>query len=121
MTKYQTAVTAELEKITADLKSIASLNTETGDWVATPASEEMNNADPNDAGDVTESWNERRALMTQLETRYRNLVRAQEKIAAGSYGTCEVCSAPIEEDRLDVNCAARTCKAHLEDEANLPG
>ena len=34
-------------------------------------------------------------------------------IAAGTYGTCEVSGEQIEEDRLEADPAARTCKAHM--------
>lgn len=117
--EHQAAVQAELERIVIDLTRIAKQNPKTGDWVAVPATEDMGDADGNLAADVTEEWNERRALMTQLETRYRNLVKATEKLSTGTYGLCEICNDQIEGDRLHANVAARTCIAHLENEAEL--
>lgn len=117
--EYQNLLQDELTIITEELKSIAQQNTETGDWIAVPNTEDMVNADGNDNGDVVETWEERRALMVQLETRYRNFVRALDKITAGTFGTCEICNNPIESNRLDANHAARTCIAHLENESEL--
>ena len=38
---------------------------------------------------------------------------ALEKMEKGTYGICEVCNKPIEEDRLEANPAAKTCKEHM--------
>ena len=47
------------------------------------------------------------------------ILKALEKIEKGEYGTCEVCAAEIEEDRLEANPSARTCKAHVDEEGGL--
>ena len=117
---HKAAIEAELAKITSDLEAIATLNTETGDWVAIPDTDMNKEADPNAEADSTEEWNERRALLVQLETRYRNFKKAESKIETNTFGLCEICGSTIEEDRLAVNPAARTCKEHLEEESQLP-
>ncbi|MBP9710932.1 MAG: TraR/DksA C4-type zinc finger protein [Candidatus Pacebacteria bacterium] len=76
-------------------------------------------ADPNEAADKQEEYIENRAITDQLEIRYNNIKRALSKIEEGTYGTCEVSGEPIEEDRLEVNPAARTCKEHMEKETEL--
>ena len=38
---------------------------------------------------------------------------ALEKIEKGTYGICETGGEKIEEDRLEANPSARTCKAHM--------
>lgn len=119
-TEHKAALEAERAALTEELNQIASYNEQTGDWVAIPDQTELGDADENVEADATEEWNERRALMTQLETRYRNLERALEKFAAGTYGTCEISGEPIEAERLAANPAARTCLAHKEEEAQLP-
>jgi RNA polymerase-binding transcription factor DksA len=51
-----------------------------------------------------------------LEVRYNEIKSALKKIeesAPGAYGLCEVGGEQIEEDRLEANPAARTCKAHM--------
>lgn len=110
----------ELTKITSELKGIAIQNPVTNDWIAVPVTEEIGNADANLTADVVEEWDQRRALMVQLETNYLNVVRAIEKISIGTYGLCEICNNPIEADRLHVNHTARTCILHLENEGELP-
>ena len=37
----------------------------------------------------------------------------------GTYGSCEISGEAIEVERLEANPAARTCKAHIEREAEL--
>jgi RNA polymerase-binding transcription factor DksA len=49
-----------------------------------------------------------------LEKRLADVENALNKIDGGSYGICEVCGNKIEEDRLEANPAARTCKACME-------
>ena len=39
----------------------------------------------------------------------RSQVAALDRLAAGTYGTCEVCGQPIAEGRLEVRPTARTC------------
>lgn len=108
-----------LTDVTAELKTIATQDEATGDWVAVPEGHQAE-ADPNSEADVVEDWNERRALMAQLETRYHNVVIALKKFETGTYGICEVSGDPIEERRLDVNPAARTNMINMEKERQLP-
>lgn len=118
--KFKERLEKLLGEVTHDLTTIGVHNPENpSDWVATPEALSME-PDPNDAADRVEDWDERRALMAQLETRYNNIVRALKKIEEGTYDTCEVCGKPIEEDRLDANPAARTDKQHKDEESGLP-
>lgn len=98
---------------------IKNLVTPTGvDWVATPAEPSTAVADENVAADRREDWIERRAEVAPLENRYNNIVRALNNIEAGTYGICEICRQPIEEERLNANPAAHTCIAHINDKEN---
>lgn len=117
--KYKTQLEDELDSLIQDLERIAEYDPQTGDWVAKPTAA-TGEADPNVEADVVEDWNERRATISQLETRHNNLKRALKKIADGTYGVCEVSGEAIETERLDANPAARTCIEHREEEANLP-
>lgn len=117
---FKARLEAELATVTSDLKTIATRNTETDDWVAIPVSGEVGNADENSAADTVEEWNERRALMTQLEIRYRNISEALKKIETGTYGICEISGKPIEIERLQANPAARTNLANIDREKELP-
>jgi DnaK suppressor protein len=119
ITKHQDKLEEMLLKVTAALTTIAAHDEVTGDWIAVPIGTEVSEPDENDEADVVEEWNERVATVAVLETDYRNIVRALEKIAAGTYGICEVSGELISDRRLEANPAARTCTAHMNDEGTL--
>lgn len=120
-TIYKEKLETELTELTAELKTIGIQNPENpADWIESGTDLDTEAADPNEVADRTEEWDERRATVATLENRYNNIRHALERIEAGTYGICEVCAGAIESDRLDANPAARTCKAHMEEEANLP-
>lgn len=112
------ALTQELVEVTVALKSIAVFDEKSGDWSAVP-SQSANEPDSNDAADVAEDSIERQAEVSALETRYRNIQRALEKITNGSNPTCEICGKEIEPDRLTANPAARTCIEDIDRESEL--
>lgn len=119
--KYKKQLAEELGEVTKKLTSLGIHNPENpDDWIATPKGVDVGEADPNVGADRVEDWDERRAIVAQLETRFNNIRRALRKIADGVYGVCELYGEPIEKDRLDANPAARTCKAHIGEETNLP-
>lgn len=83
-----------------------------GDWEAT----EENSGDPAEEGEVAENlsdFDDNRNKLDQLEPRLTEVVAAIERIENGTFGICEACEAKIEEDRLEANPAATTCKAHM--------
>ncbi len=109
-----------LKNLVEELQTIASYNEENGDWVAIPVADDLGSADDNLAADATEEWGNRRALVSQLEMRFHNVTIALQKHEDGTFGRCEICNEPIEEARLAINPAARTCKVHMERERELP-
>jgi len=108
-----------LSELVKELQSIATQTPDTKDWVAVPITEDSRSADNNLEADGVEEWNERRALVGQLETRYRNILLALKKIEEGKYGVCEISGNEIEEVRLNANPAARTNLANIEREKEL--
>jgi DnaK suppressor protein len=110
---------AERNDLSAELRSIAIYDDVSNEWQAVPEESTRETADSNLEADVVEDWNQRRSTVAHLSTRYRNITRALDKIATGTYGRCEISGEPIEIDRLTANPAARTCKAHLADEGQL--
>jgi RNA polymerase-binding transcription factor DksA len=116
----KTELEAKLRSLTTQLEHIATYNSETGDWEATPVGTETAESDSIDEADVVEEWNERHATVAVLEVDYRNTKRALEKIENGTYGTCEISGKPIEPERLSANPLARTCIAHMNEEGSLP-
>jgi RNA polymerase-binding transcription factor DksA len=118
--KEEERLTADLARITAELSAIARHNPTTDDWEAVPDIAELSEADQNTEADTVEEWNERRATLASLEIEYRDIKRALAKIAAGTYGVCEIAGEPIEPERLAFKPTARTCQAHLNEEHTLP-
>jgi len=117
--EFKVRLEAELTQVTTELKTIATQNPETGDWVAVPVSEDLKNADMNVEADAVEEWESRRAILAQLEIRYRNILRALKKMEEGTYGICEISGDPIETERLAANPAARTNLANMDREKEL--
>lgn len=97
-----------------ELGSLGKFDKKTGDWQATPETQTAPEADESDMADRTEDYEERSAMTDTLEKRLADVENALNKIDGGSYGICEVCGNKIEEDRLEANPAARTCKACME-------
>jgi RNA polymerase-binding transcription factor DksA len=122
---YEQKLSQELARVTAELQTLGVHDTKNpADWIATPDTDEDGlEPDPTDAADRVEEWDEHAAIVAELERQYNDVSRAlkkiREKVDGSAYGACEVCGKEIEPDRLDANPAARTCKAHLEEEANL--
>lgn len=106
----------ELESVENSLHDIAAFNKETGEWEA--KGEDMETMSPtqdsNEFADKLEEFEEHREELPALQIRWSEVKQALEKIDAGTYGTCEVDGGAIEEDRLEANPAARTCKEHME-------
>ncbi len=84
------------------------------DWQATPLDLDVARSDPNEVGDYIESYEGNTALVQELEGRLNELDQALVLMEKGTYGTCTVGGEKIEEDRLDANPAAQTCKKHLD-------
>lgn len=119
-TPFKAALETLRDTIRTDLEHIAIENPTTGDWEVRPDTTVHDEADDNTLADNAEDADRRLATLTELETRYRNIMRALEKITSGTYGSCELSGEPIEHDRLTANPAARTCKAHMNEESQLP-
>ena len=108
---YKTKLEEEKKLLVDELNDLGKVD-KTGDWEATPE-EEMTNQEVPDEGDMAEraeDYEERSMKLNLLETRLGDINKALEKIEGGKYGICEVCGKEIEEDRLEVNPAATTCK-----------
>lgn len=83
------------------------------DWQGVREDLNGQDADPNEAADTIESFEENKAITEELEVRFNGIKDALERIEAGTYGFCEVGGEPIEADRLEANPSATTCKAHM--------
>lgn len=115
---YKIALETLLKTVSLQLSDIAVHNQVTDDWeIRVPENQE---SDEDIRADAAESADEQVAELAELETRYRTITRALQKITDGTFGICEISGEAIETDRLMANPAARTCKAHMEAEYTLP-
>ncbi len=117
---FKTKLEGELIRITEELKTLGVYNPETDDWTENVGEDNLTEADSNIEADMAEDMEERRSTLSALEIEYRNTKRALTKIETGIFGLCEISGEPIEEDRLNFKPTARTCKNHMEEEAQLP-
>lgn len=110
---FKEKLLAEKATLEEELGSIALFNTETNIWEATPDQDMMGEIDDNDAADRFEDFESRSGMVTTLQARLSSVEKALQKIEDKTYGKCEVCGEKIEENRLEANPSAKTCKEHM--------
>ena len=111
---FKELLTNECTTLETELAKIGRKNPDVkGDWEATENSSGDDISDEFDVADKMEEYENNRGILTQLETRLAEVKKALAKIDDGSYGICEVGGEEIEEDRLEANPSATTCKLHM--------
>lgn len=65
-----------------------------------------------DSGQVAAEQGEVRVVATTLQEQLDDVEHALERLDEGTYGTCETCSQPIAEARLEAMPATRFCIEH---------
>jgi RNA polymerase-binding transcription factor DksA len=111
---YKKRLEEERDALLIELERIAFPDPENPEnWVLKVPDMDIMEADQNEAADRTEEIHIDSIVLDELEGRYRLILHALRKFDTGTYGICEESGVPIEEDRLDANPAARTCKKHL--------
>lgn len=108
---YKTKLEEEKKLLEDELGTLGRVN-DSGDWEATPDNE-ISNQEVQDEADMAEKaadYEERSIKLNTLEQRLGNINKALKKIDGEGYGVCENCGKKIEEDRLEVNPSAPTCK-----------
>lgn len=83
------------------------------DWEAVATGLDDDNADEFDVAEDLENFENNKAELDALEIQLNNVKVALKKMDEGKYGLCEVCGKEIENDRLEVNPSAKTCKEHM--------
>jgi DnaK suppressor protein len=119
---FKSKLEAEAAEIEGELSKIAKKDpTQKENWDATPGGIDTLSplADSNEAADQIEELSQNDMVTDALEIRHRQIKAALAKMAEGTYGTCEISGEQIEEDRLQANPAARTCKEHMSQEEDL--
>lgn len=112
--KIKEKLETERDVLLGQMHDMGKLNTETGEWEATPEEIDQPESDQNDMADRFEDFEERSSMIKVLEPRLNNILRALKGINRESFGLCEICKKEIEMARMEANPAARTCKKHLE-------
>lgn len=112
-TTYKTRLEDEKKHLEDELQSVGRRNpSNPGDWEPIPQ-EVGQESDPNDRADLIEGFGDNTAILKDLEIRYNDVLAALARIKDGTYGTCSVSGEEIEEERLNADPAAQTCKAHI--------
>ncbi len=112
---YKTKLQEEKKLLEEELGAIGQVD-KTGDWKAVPE-DQINSQEVPDEGDLAdraEDFEERSSKLDLLELRLADINKALGKIEGDQYGICEKCQKEIEDDRLEVNPAATTCKDCME-------
>jgi RNA polymerase-binding transcription factor DksA len=109
-----TGPTARLHEERADLRArIARLDADLAALFA--ASRDSNADDEHDPEGQTIAFERSQltAVANQTRDHLTEVEAALERVAAGTYGICEVCHRPIDRARLDARPTARTCVHHV--------
>lgn len=110
---YKKLLEEEKTRLEGELGSVGRRNpSNPADWEALP-SEVGQEADANDTAEQIDGYETNTAILKELEARYNNVLRALERLEAGTYGVCSVGGEKIEAARLAADPAASTCKKHL--------
>lgn len=110
---FRKKLEAEKARLETEMGSVGRQNLSVpGDWEAIP-SETGTEADLADQADVVMSRETNTAILADLEARYDSTLSALSRMEKKTYGTCEVCGEKIEEERLEADPAATTCKKDL--------
>jgi RNA polymerase-binding transcription factor DksA len=114
--KYKDRLNSELVELEKQLETVGRKNpSNPSDWEAVEGGEsDVDNAEDGDVAEAIESLDNNSAILDQLEPKLNEVKLALEKIDNGSFGKCEICGNEIEDERLEVNPAAKTCKSHMD-------
>lgn len=112
--KFKTRLLEEKEQLESELKTVGHKNPDNpNDWEADPGDMTSREYDLNDQADKIEEFENRTAILKQLETQLVEVDNALEKIEKGEYGKCEIGGEEISKERLEANPSARTCVEHM--------
>ena len=114
MQKFQKILEEEKELLEKELAEVGQ-KTSDGSWEVTRDDIDIEKSDKIDTADNMEELQTRSAVLETLKVRFKNINEALSRIENNTYGVCEVGGTEhkIEEDRLEANPAATTCKEHI--------
>ena len=104
----------ELSVLESELATIGRKNPDNPtDWETIRKVDGIDTAEEGEVAEGIEEYENNNAVLAQLEIRLNDVKNALAKIEKGTYGVCEVCGGEIENDRLEANPSAKTCKKHM--------
>ncbi|OGZ13905.1 MAG: hypothetical protein A2942_02350 [Candidatus Lloydbacteria bacterium RIFCSPLOWO2_01_FULL_50_20] len=110
---YQKKLLEEKARLLRELKDVGRINPDNeNDWEPVAANLNIDPAEEEERAEEISDFENRSAVEFELEKRFNEIERALERIEKGTYGVCSVCQKQIEEDRLEANYSAETCKTH---------
>src|SRR3989338_2029805 len=111
---FKNKLAEEKKLLERELSGVGHVNLDNPtDWEGEPAKMDISEADKNERADRIEEFETNAAIEVTLEDRLDEIKKALGRIAAETYGVCEIGGEEIEHDRLMANPAARTCKKHI--------
>jgi RNA polymerase-binding transcription factor DksA len=110
---YFQAKLVEEKKLLEDELSALGTKDAQGDWSAVPEAHTDVDGDDADQAEFIQDFDSKIARLGSLEKKYQQVTNALARIEAGTYGICLKSGALIEEDRLEANPSAETCKAMM--------
>jgi RNA polymerase-binding transcription factor DksA len=111
---FKEKLEAEKIKLEKELGTVGEKNpSNPEDWEGKEPDFDTDTADEEELADAKEGFETNSAIVGQLEIRLLEVTTALGKIEAETFGICNVCGEHIEEDRLNANPAATTCKKHM--------
>ena len=111
---YKKLLEKELKNLERDLKTLGRVNPNNPrDWEATPPEKVANIAEKEEIAEQTEAYESNTAVLKELEIKFNEVKEALQRTYDGTFGHCVVCKKEIEDDRLEANAAAKTCKEHM--------
>lgn len=119
---FKQKLTKDRDRLLADLERLGRQDArDKENWEGEQPDLNILESDRNESADEQEEYYEASIITEELEGSLREINDALEKIENGTYGICVVGQGTdnehrIEEDRLEANASARTCKKHINSE-----
>lgn len=111
---FKEVLLKEKKALENSLSSIGRKNPKNpSDWEGTIPENGADEADDLEVAISLEQFENNTTEVENLEKQLNDVKNALEKIENDNYGKCEVCGNDIEEDRLNANHSAPTCKSHM--------
>ncbi len=103
----------ERAKLEGELVSVGHINPHNpADWEPTQGDLNVLNSDKGEVAEGIEEFEERTAILKQLEIQYNDVKEALHRIDVGTYGKCVSGGEDIPHDRLEALPTAKTCIQH---------